>query len=141
MNMYFVKMSSKACSPTRTTPQAAGLDLKSAEEIQIDPGKRKLISTQIQMMIPEGHYGRIAPRSGLSLNQQIDVCAGVIDSDYRGEIKVLLHNHGQTPFIIKKGDKIAQLICEKISIPTLIEVSELPSSLRGSNGFGSSGMS
>lgn len=133
-------MSSRAYAPVRTTQQAAGMDLRAAEYNSIEPGERKLISTQLQIMIPENHYGRIAPRSGISLNQQVDVCAGVIDPDYRGEVKVLLHNHGKNPFNIKKGDRIAQLICEKISTPIITEVASLPSSTRGEKGFGSSGM-
>ena len=138
--MYYVKISSRAYTPVRTTPEAAGLDIRSAEETQIEPGERKLISTQLQIMIPPGHYGRIAPRSGIALHQQIDVCAGVIDSDYRGEIKILLHNHGTNIFYIRQGDRVAQLICERISFPILAEVPVLPNTTRGEKGFGSSGI-
>jgi dUTP pyrophosphatase len=138
--LYYAKMSSKAYSPTRATPEAAGMDLKAAEAQLINPGERKLISTHLRIMIPPGHYGRIAPRSGLALHHTIDVCAGVIDSDYRGEIKILLHNHGTLPFQVNEGNKIAQLICEKITIPILAEINTLPSSIRGDNGFGSSDM-
>lgn len=139
MELYYVKMSSKAFAPMRATPQAAGLDLKAAEKQVINPHKRELISTQLQMMIPEGYYGRIAPRSGLSLHHQLDICAGVIDSDYRGEIKILMHNHGDKPFEVNPGDRIAQLICERIAMPRAIEVKNLPNTMRGIGGFGSSG--
>ena len=139
MELCYVKMSSKAFAPTRATPSAAGLDLRAANEEIINPQERKLISTQLQIKIPEGHYGRIAPRSGLSLYHQLDVCAGVIDSDYRGEIRILIHNHGTSPFRVNEGDKIAQLICERITIPELKEMKILPDSLRGNKGFGSSG--
>lgn len=139
MALHYVKMSSEAYAPTRATSQAAGLDLRAAKEETIEPQERKPISTQLKIMIPENHYGRIAPRSGLSLHQYIDVCAGVIDADYRGEIKILLHNHGTKPFKVLKGDKIAQLICERISIPSLIEVEDLPPTVRGIAGFGSTG--
>jgi dUTP pyrophosphatase len=89
--------------------------------------------------VPPGTYGRIAPRSGLALKYFIDVGAGVVDSDYRGPLKVVLFNHGEVPFIVKIGDRIAQLICEKIEYPELREVVSLKDTLRGNGGFGSTG--
>lgn len=90
-------------------------------------------------MFPEGTYGRIASRSSLSVLHKVEVVAGVIDPDYRGEIFVNLFNHSKNDFIINIGDRIAQIICEKISIPKLEEVYHMPETTRGSGGFGSSG--
>ncbi len=139
MELLYVKMSSRAHSPTRATPYSAGLDLKSAEYKEILPHQRQVVCTNLQMKIPRGHYGRIAPRSGLSVTHNIDTCAGVIDADYRGEIKIVLHNHGEETFQVKPGEKVAQLICEKISLPATKEVQGLSDTERGQKGFGSSG--
>jgi dUTP pyrophosphatase len=136
--LMFVKMSSEAHAPTRATPKSAGLDIKAAEACLIQSGARKLVSTKLRICIPEGYYGRLATRSSMAL-KAIDVCAGVIDSDYRGELKVLLHNFGQEHYIVQIGDKIAQLICERISLPIAQEVQDLPVTKRGNQGFGSSG--
>ena len=97
------------------------------------------MSTDIAIECPLGTYGRIAPRSGLAVKHSIDVGAGVIDSDYRGDVKVLLFNLGNSPFKIQKGDRIAQLIIERILIPDIEIVDVLCASQRGQNGFGSSG--
>ena len=93
------------------------------------------------MAIPHGNYGRIAPRSGLAVKKMIDVGAGVIDSDYRGEVKVLLFNFGAEDFKVCKGDRIAQLIIEKYTITSIQEVENLSSTERGEAGFGSTGVS
>lgn len=92
------------------------------------------------MAIPEGNYGRIAPRSGLAAKNMIDVGAGVIDSDYRGEVKVLLFNLSDVDFEVSKNDRIAQLIIEKYTPTQLVEVEELDSTVRGVGGFGSTGV-
>ena len=91
--------------------------------------------------MPRGTYGRIAPRSGLAAKHGVDVGAGVIDADYRGEVKILLINHSDVKFDIKKGDRIAQLVLERISLAELNEVSELEETQRGQKGFGSTGVS
>lgn len=91
------------------------------------------------MACPEGTYGRIAPRSGLASKHFIDTGAGVIDSDYRGEVKVLLFNHASDDFPIKRGDRVAQLVLERIYTPEIIEVTDLEESVRGAGGFGSTG--
>ncbi|MEQ8740267.1 MAG: dUTP diphosphatase, partial [Hoeflea sp.] len=119
--------------------QAAGLDLYADESRPILAGRSQIISTGISVMIPEGHYGRVAPRSGLAAKHEIDVLAGVIDSDYRGEIKVILHNLGYKTFPVQRGERIAQLILEKISIPEVVEVENLDITERGDGGFGSTG--
>lgn len=89
--------------------------------------------------MPAGCYGRVAPRSGLAAKHGIDVGAGVIDEDYRGNIGVVLFNHGKEAFEIKRGDRIAQLICERIVYPVLEEVEKLTETVRGAGGFGSTG--
>ena len=100
--------------PERGSEDAAGLDLHAAEPRTIAAGDRDLVSIGIAVAIPKGSYGRVAPRSGLAVEQGITIGAGVIDSDYRGELKVLLFNHGEDALVVKKGDRIAQLIIEKI---------------------------
>lgn len=98
-----------------------------------------LISTGLSLTVEDGCYGRIAPRSGLAAKHHIDVGAGVIDSDYSGEVMVLLFNHSEVAYTVKAGDRIAQLIIEKISQPCVVEVDTLPASGRGNHGFGSTG--
>ncbi len=107
--------------------------------VRIYPGERVLVHTGVSMAVPPGHYGRVAPRSGLAMKSGIDVLAGVIDSDYRGEVGVILINHGGAPIEIKHGDRIAQLIIEKSASVIVEEISELPPSKRGEGGFGSTG--
>ncbi|RCN31640.1 deoxyuridine 5'-triphosphate nucleotidohydrolase, domain protein [Ancylostoma caninum] len=97
------------------------------------------VSTGLQVELPYGYYGRVAPRSGLAAKNFIDVGAGVVDSDYRGELKVLLFNFGSTDFEVKKGDRIAQLICERIAHCTFMQCESLTDTTRGAGGFGSTG--
>lgn len=128
---------------TQGSEQAAGWDLKMSgrrfEEIIIYPGQRELIPTNISLAISEGLYGRIAPRSGLAFKDGINVLAGVIDSDYRGEIKVLLHNTGSTPKTFAVGDRVAQIIFEKYQPTKMNLVESLADTSRGDGGFGSTG--
>ena len=98
-----------------------------------------VVKTDIQIELPEGCYGRIAPRSGLAAKNFIDVGAGVVDEDYRGNLGVVMFNHSDLEFAIAKGDRIAQLICERIFYPTLEEVKTLTDTKRGADGFGSTG--
>lgn len=135
----FLKLSDNAFAPTKGSPLAAGFDLKSAYDIIIPKLGKNLVKTDLALKLPENCYGRIAPRSGLALNSFIDVGAGVIDRDYTGNIMVLLFNHSNDDFIVKRGDKIAQLICEVILYPKLIEITNLEATNRGDSGFGSSG--
>jgi len=135
------KLSENATIPKRGSAQAAGIDLSSAEDMTIAPGQRALVKTDLSIMCPEGTYGRIAPRSGLALKKGIDVGAGVIDSDYRGPVGILLFNLGTDPFEVKKGDRVAQLILEQIILPEIEEVEELTETVRGEGGFGSTGVS
>jgi dUTP pyrophosphatase len=126
--------------PTRANPTDAGADLYSIENVIVPPLERKLISTGISVKIPDGHYGRIAPRSGLAYKNGIDVLAGVIDSEYTGEIKVILYNTDKNNYHkVSLGDKIAQIIIEKHYNFDFELVDELDQTDRGIKGFGSSG--
>ena len=122
------------------TEGAAGYDLASVEETVVPAKGKTIVKTGISIATPEGCYGRIAPRSGLAVKKYINVSAGVIDSDYRGEVGVVLFNHSDEDFEVKQGDHIAQLILEKIANPQVKETADLPSTARGSQGFGSTGL-
>ena len=122
--------------PSRATPGSIGYDLQSVVNTSIPPQSRKAISLGFSIAIPPGLYGHIAPRSGLALNRGIDVTAGVIDPDYRGEVKVVLVNSSQKKFDIKEGDKIAQLIFETAATPAFKLLSQLNSTVRNEGGFG-----
>jgi len=111
----FVKLTETARPPFRGSEFAAGADLHSAEACTIPVRGKRLVSTGLKVALPAGTYGRVAPRSGLAFKNQIDVGAGVVDEDYRGEVKVLLFNFGSADFEVKEGDRIAQLVCQEIS--------------------------
>ncbi|XP_047317510.1 deoxyuridine 5'-triphosphate nucleotidohydrolase-like [Impatiens glandulifera] len=134
------KLSEDAVLPSRASPLSAGYDLSSAVEMKVPARGKALVPTDLSFAIPEETYGRIAPRSGLAWKHSIDVGAGVIDADYRGPVGVLLFNHSDVDFEIKSGDRIAQLIIEKIMTPEVVEVDELDSTVRGAGGFGSTGV-
>ena len=140
------KLREDAIIPTRSNPTDAGWDLYSTERVGMMPMRQVLVSTGIALAIPEGYVGLIWPRSGLAVKRGIDVFAGVIDSGYRGEIKVCLYTNSVDPnwgtpkaFDIEKGDRIAQIIFQKIEPFKLIETQELDDTNRGACGFGSSG--
>jgi dUTP pyrophosphatase len=134
------KLSENATIPTQGTSFAAGYDLYAAEDAVVVCGTRKLIKTNISMEINPGYYGRIAPRSGLAYKNGIDILAGVIDSDYRGDIGVILYNTDKNiDFTVKKGDRIAQIIFEACYTATLNNVDNLDNTLRQAGGFGSTG--
>jgi dUTP pyrophosphatase len=128
-----------ATLPTRASPGSVGYDLYSLNDLVIQPNSRDIVSTGVCATIPLGCYGRIAPRSGLTVKYGIHVGAGVIDPDYTGELKVCLFNLGSVPFEIKQGERIAQLILEKCSTPLIQEVNELQKTMRANRGFGSTG--
>ena len=135
------KLDINARIPTRTNPTDAGADLYSVESVSLPPLSRKLISTGISVEIPEGYYGRVAPRSGLAFKNGIDVLAGVIDSSYRGSVGVILFNSDSAQtFDVNIGDRIAQLIIEDHYNMAFQEREQLSDSNRGSGGFGSSGV-
>ncbi len=135
------KLSNKAVIPAYQTKEAAGFDLHSIEDIVIKPNERKLISTGLAFEIPYGYEIQIRPRSGLAYKQGITVLntPGTIDSDYRGEIKVLLINHSNEDFEIKTNERIAQAIIKEVIQANFIEVDELSDTDRGEKGFGSTG--
>ena len=131
------KLEEDAVIPMRMTPRATGYDLFSHEDKILKANDRILIGTGIAIELPKEVYGRLAPISGLALKKGLGVGAGVIDFDYRGEIKILLLNHSGKEHQIKKGDRIAQLILEKIRIVDIEEVKELSNTDRSNKGFGS----
>ena len=137
IELPFVKISADTVTPTRATGGSAGLDFYSPADYIIPPHSQLLVPTQIKLQIPLGYYGRLAAKSGLAILHQLHVGAGVIDPDYTGEIMVLLINTAPRVYNIAKGAPIAQLILEKISIPLLKEVKELPPTIRGAQGCGS----
>ena len=134
------KLSNNAALPKRSTDGAAGYDLCAAQDCTIPASGKGLVKTGILIQFPPGLYARIAPRSGLALKRFIDVGAGVVDHDYCGEVGVVLFNHGDQDFVVKMGDRIAQLILEKIDTPPVEEVQGLDSTVRGSGGFDSTGI-
>ena len=137
--LKFKKLTGNATTPVRGSRYAAGFDLFSAEFKEILPQCQAMVNTDIGVILPRGTYGRVAPRSGLAVKNFIDVGAGVVDFDYRGNVGVVLFNHATNSFRVKKGDKIAQFIVEKICVPKLVEVNELSETERGTNGYGSTG--
>ncbi|KAF8485043.1 dUTP pyrophosphatase [Russula ochroleuca] len=138
-NLLIKRLSEKAKLPTRGSALAAGYDLYSAEKKVIPARGKALIDTQLSVAVPPGTYGRVAPRSGLASKFMIDTGAGVIDADYRGVLFVLLFNHSDVDFTVEEGDRVAQLVIEKIETPSIVEVDDLEATLRGESGFGSTG--
>ena len=138
--LFIKKLSEFATVPTRGSKFSAGYDLYAAYDYVIKARGKEMVKTDLQIALPPGCYGRVAPRSGLAWKHSIDVGAGVIDEDYRGPVNVILFNFGERDFEIKKGDRIAQLICEKIEQTDIEEVADLDSTERGANGFGSTGV-
>ena len=136
IELPFVKISTNAVTPTRATEGLVGLDFYSPADYVIPPHNQLLIPTQIKLQIPLGYYGRLASKSGLAILHQLHVGAGVIDPDYTREIMVLLINTASHVHPIMRGDPIAQLILEKVSIPILREVKELPTTTRGAHSCG-----
>ncbi|KAJ3565812.1 hypothetical protein NP233_g7409 [Leucocoprinus birnbaumii] len=138
-NLLIKRHSEKAKLPKRGSPLSAGYDLYSAERKVIPAHGKALIDTQISIAVPAGTYGRVAPRSGLASKFMIDTGAGVIDADYRGIVYVLLFNLSDRDFQVEEGDRVAQLIIERIYNPDVLEVNDLDETLRGAGGFGSTG--
>jgi dUTP pyrophosphatase len=141
MKLKIKKLNPEAIIPAYQTKEAAGFDLHSIENVILKPGERKLIGTGLAFEIEYGYEVQIRPRSGLAYKHGITVLnsPGTIDSDYRGEIKVLLINHSNEEFEIKKGDRIAQAVVAPVIQAEIVEVEELSSTKRGEGGFGSTG--
>ncbi|WP_374528955.1 dUTP diphosphatase [Novosphingobium sp.] len=127
--------------PAYATDGAAGMDVVSAEDVTIAPGGRHAVATGLAMAIPFGFEIQVRPRSGLALKHGITVpnTPGTIDSDYRGELKVILINHGAEPFAILRGDRVAQLVLAPVTRASWLSVDELDETARGEGGFGSTG--
>ena len=125
--------------PEYSSLGAAGADLYANEAVTLGPGERHAVATGLRVEIPPGHAGLVWPRSGLAVRHGIDTLAGVIDSDYRGEILVVLVNHGAETVRIAAGDRIAQLVLQKVERAVFTSASELAGSMRGEGGFGSTG--
>jgi dUTP pyrophosphatase len=125
--------------PEYASAAAAGADLRACEGALLEPHGRCAVRTGLRLQIPPGHVGLVWPRSGLAARHGIDTLAGVIDSDYRGEVMVVLINHGDQPFTIAAGDRIAQLLVQRVERACFAHVDSLEVSQRGENGFGSTG--
>ncbi len=127
--------------PSYATPGAAGMDVVAAEDVELLPGQRHAVATGFKVAIPHGFEIQVRPRSGLAFKHGISVpnTPGTIDSDYRGELKVLLINHGSEPFAIRRGERIAQLVPAAVTLAIFDEVDGLSDTERGHGGFGSTG--
>lgn len=130
--------------PEYATPHSAGVDLRAAVtgEVTLLPGERRLIPTGLRIALPEGYEAQVRPRSGLAARHGIGMVnsPGTIDADYRGEIQVILINWGQEPFVLRRGDRIAQMVVAPVTRVDWSEVAELPASQRGAGGFGHTGV-
>ncbi len=127
--------------PAHAHPGDGGVDLYAASDVCLEPGERSLVSTGLAVAIPEGFAGLITPRSGLAVRSGLGIinAPGLVDSGYRGEIKVILVNFGSERVDIRRGDRIAQLIVVAVETQEFVEVEDLPPSRRGEGGFGSTG--
>ncbi len=127
--------------PRYATGGAAGMDILSAEDIVLEPGMRHAVATGLSVAIPDGYEIQVRPRSGLALKHGVSVpnTPGTIDSDYRGELKIIMINHGSEAFAIHRGDRVAQLVLAPVTRASWVEVEELDETQRGEGGFGSTG--
>jgi dUTP pyrophosphatase len=128
--------------PTYAQPSDAGADLRSTVDLTLQPGERSMVPTGVAIALPEGYAAFVHPRSGLAIKHGLSMVntPGTIDAGYRGEIAVLLINHDRTtPIEIRRGDRIAQLVIQRVEHARFVEIEELPDSVRGSGGFGSTG--
>lgn len=137
--LRIAKLEKDAIIPTKSNKTDAGYDLHAIEETVIPARGRSLVRTGIAMAIPEGYAGLIWPRSGTAVKAGLDVLAGVVDSGYRGEVCVVLQNHSDTDYTIRKGDRAAQMLIQKVGCVTVLLVSSLDETDRGTGGFGSTG--
>jgi dUTP pyrophosphatase len=134
-----VKVDGAGHLPEYSTEGAAGADLRAREAVVLPPGARAAVATDLHVEIPAGHVGLVWPRSGLAVRHGIDTLAGVIDSDYRGEVRVVLVNHGEAEFRIEPGDRIGQLLVQKVERASFSRAPALAATSRGEGGFGSTG--
>jgi dUTP pyrophosphatase len=136
-----IQVENEDCLPAYATPNASGMDLKAFEDCCLAPGERRAVRTGIRIALPEGYEAQVRPRSGLALQKGLSIpnAPGTIDSDYRGEVKVILINLGSEPVAIKKGERIAQLVICPVAKAQWEVVAHLPQTERGDGGFGSTG--
>jgi dUTP pyrophosphatase len=134
-----VKVDGAGELPDYASAGAAGADLRARESVVLPPGGRAAVATGVHVEIPAGHVGLVWPRSGLAVRHGIDTLAGVIDSDYRGEVRVVLVNHGDAAFRIEPGDRIGQLLVQKVERASFSRAGSLAATSRGEGGFGSTG--
>jgi dUTP diphosphatase len=141
MDIAAVRLDRDLPLPAFARPGDAGLDLRASEAVTLAPGERRLVPTGLAVAIPEGHAGFVLPRSGLAMQKGVTVlnAPGLIDSGYRGELKVLLINHGADAAAIERGERVAQLVIQPVAHARLVEAERLPDSARGAGGFGSTG--
>lgn len=139
MELKVKKLSAEAKLPTFAHSDDAGIDLYAVEETWLEPGQVVRVKTGIAVEIPEGYAGLCWDKSGLSTNHSLKTVAGVIDAGYRGEIMVGMMNLGKETYTFKPGDKVTQMIIQKVEHPDIVEVSELSETQRGVGGFGSTG--
>ena len=143
MTVKFRRIDPSAELPTYAHPGDAGMDIRSIEELVIEPGARALVHTGLVMVLPPGYEAQVRPRSGLALKNGVTVLntPGTIDEGYRGEIGVILANFGSEPFKVEKGAKIAQMVIAPCTRAEIAETDEVDDTVRGTGGFGSSGLS
>ncbi len=136
-----IQVEDRECLPAYATENASGMDLKAYEDCCLAPGERRAVRTGIRLAIPEGYEAQVRPRSGLALQKGLSIpnAPGTIDSDYRGEVKVILINLGTEPVVIKKGERIAQMVICPVTKAQWEVVPQLPQTERGDGGFGSTG--
>jgi dUTP pyrophosphatase len=136
-----VTLSEGAVTPSYATGGAAGMDLRIIEDVELQPGERKLARTGLRMAIPPGYEGQVRPRSGLALKHGISMVntPGTIDSDYRGEVGIILINLGQSVVKLGKGERVAQMVVCPVTQAQIVEVDSLEETERGEGGFGSTG--
>jgi len=125
--------------PEYASAGAAGADLRASDAALIPPGGRAAVPTALRLQIPPGHVGLVWPRSGLAVRHGIDTLAGVIDSDYRGEVRVVLVNHGTESFTVERGDRVAQLLVQPVERAAFVAAPSVDETGRGGGGFGSTG--
>ena len=142
MTVKFRKIDPAAILPSYAHPGDAGMDVRSVEELVVEPGGRKLVRTGLVMLLPPGYEAQVRPRSGLALKNGVTVLntPGTIDEGYRGEVGVILANLGTEPFRVEKGAKIAQIVIAPCTRAEIVETAEVDETARGAGGFGSTGV-
>jgi dUTP diphosphatase len=141
MKIPFLSLDPELSAPVAAHAGDAGIDLRARVDTTLDEGEWAMVPTGVAVAIPEGYAGLVAPRSGLAARHAISVVngPGVVDAGYRGEINVILINHGTAPVTLSRGDRVAQLVVVPVAQVDLVKVEELPDSERGAGGFGSTG--